>query len=45
MGNFFSLKYWLNIRPGNLEANAQNALIVFLFILLAVGDLCPLVFY
>jgi len=37
MGNFFSLKYWLNIRPGNLEANAQNALIIFLFILLALG--------
>jgi hypothetical protein len=37
MGNFFSLKYWLNIRPGNLETNAQYAFIIFLFILLAVG--------
>jgi hypothetical protein len=37
MGNFFSLTYWLNIRPGNLETKAQNALIIFLFVLLALG--------
>lgn len=37
MGNFFNLKYWLNIRPGNLETSAQNTFIVLLVILLATG--------
>jgi hypothetical protein len=39
MNNFFTLNYWLNIRPGNLEASAQKIFLVFLLILVIISIL------
>jgi hypothetical protein len=39
MNNFFTLNYWLNIRPGNLEASAQKIFLVFLLILVITSIL------
>ena len=35
MKSFFTLGYWFNSRPGNLESSAQNSLIILLCLLAA----------
>ena len=39
MSNFLTLGYWLDARPGNLEANAQSMYLIFLLILLILSVL------